>query len=256
VINSHTGPEAAWGILLQMRRWILASTCSALAACSFSPGKVSSDSVLATDDAALDDAGGSADEDAPADAAADAMPDALVPPSVTNHPVTADTFLASDVATTNFNSQISALTDGDIQRVALFRFDLTTIAATATVSAVELHIWTDDDPGRFVEFYAALESWSETTTTWNVRTTGTNWMTAGAAPPSRGTTVLGTVDPTTTFTEYVVTILPSAVAGWVANPVTNFGFVLVTTNADGTRFATLQHPTAGVHAYLRVTHTP
>jgi hypothetical protein len=238
-----------------MRRWILASTCSALAACSFSPGAFSSDAAHGSDDAPLDDAGGSGD-DAAADAAADAAPDAFVPAATTNHAVTADTFLASDGANTNFNAQDSALTDGDVQRVALFRFDLTAIAPTAVVSAAELHIFTDYDPGRDVTFYAALESWDEATTTWNVRTTGTNWTAAGAAPPSRGTTALGTVDPTVDFTEYVVTILPAAVAGWVANPATNFGFVLVTTNADGTRFTTRESTTAESHAYLRVTHTP
>jgi hypothetical protein len=237
-----------------MRHWILASSCAALAACSFSPGKLSGDAAQTGDDAPLDDMGGG--DDAAADAMTDAALDALVPAATTNHAVTADTFLASDVATTNFNAQTSALTDGDVQRVALFRFDLTAIATTAVVSAAELHIWTDYDPGRNVSFYAALESWDEATTTWNVRTTGTNWTTAGAAPPSRGTTVLGTVDPTVANTEYVVTIVPAAVAGWVANPATNFGFVLVTTDADGTRFSTRENATATVHAYLRVTHTP
>jgi hypothetical protein len=239
-----------------MQRWILAGICSALAACSFSPATYSGDATPGVDDAPLDDAGGSGGDDASPDAAADAAPDAFVPAATTNHAVAADTFLASDAANTNFNEEDSALTDGAPQRVALFRFDLTAIASTAVVSAAELHIFTDYDPGRDVNFYAALESWDEATTTWNARTTGTNWTTAGAAPPSRGTTVLGTVDPTNDFAEYVVTILPAAVAGWVANPATNFGFVLVTTNTDGPRFSTREKGNSEVHAYLRVTHTP
>ena len=42
----------------------------------------------------------------------------------------------------------------------------------------------------------------------------------------------------------------------VAAPATNFGFALVTTNADGTRFSTKENSDAATHAYLRVTHTP
>ena len=186
----------------------------------------------------------------------DAPPDAPPVPVTADYPSVADTFLASDVPTMNFNAQTSALADGDIQRVVLIRFDLAAVPAQASITSAALHIWTDFDPGQACTFYPVLESWDEATTTWNVRTTGTAWATAGAQPPSRSTIAAGSVVPITAGTEYVVAITPAVVAAWVATPGTNFGLAIVTTDADGTRFSTREHPTTTVRPYLRVTHTP
>lgn len=186
----------------------------------------------------------------------DAPLDAPAVPVTTDYPCAADTFLASDIPATNFDVQTSALVDGDTPRVALFRFDLSALPAQASIISADLHIWTDNDSGQTCTFYPALESWDETTTTWNVRTTGTPWATAGARPPSRSTTAAGSVLPTSANTEYTVSISPAAVAAWVATPATNFGLVIVTTEADGTRFSTRNHPTPAVRPYLRVTHVP
>lgn len=227
-----------------------------VAGCSFTPGTYTS----GTDDAPPPTADANDELDAAPDAASDAPPDAFVPPATTNHPSVADTFIASDFpSSTNggdFPTQTSSLTDGGPARNALFRFDLTSIATTATVSAAELHIWTDEDAGETVTLYPVLEAWDEATATWNQRSTGVAWSAAGAAPPSRGTTATATISPSTTFTAYVVTIPPAVVAGWVASPATNHGFVLVTTDADGSRFSTKENATASVRPYLRVTHTP
>jgi len=203
--------------------------------------------------------------DAPIDAAVDAMIDAPMidapmidapMASTTNHPVVADTFLASDNQNSNFSTQTSALADGDIDRNALFRFDLNAIPVGATVSAAELHIWTDFDPGGPCTLYPVLESWTEGSTTWQKRNTISNWLGAGATPPSRGTVAIGTVTGATQFTEYVVPIDLATVTSWVAVPATNYGLVIVTSNSDGTRFATKENSNAALHPYLRVTHTP
>jgi hypothetical protein len=198
--------------------------------------------------------------DAPIDAAIDAMIDApmidAAVASTTNHPVVADTFIASDNENSNFSTQSSALADGDIDRSALFRFDLSAIPVGATVSAAELHIWTDFDAGNTCTLYPVLESWTEGSTTWQKRNAISNWLAAGATPPSRGTVAIGTVAGTTAFTEYVVPIDLATVASWVALPATNYGLVIVTTDSNGTRFSTKENSTASVRPYLRVTHTP
>lgn len=191
--------------------------------------------------------------DAPA--VSDASIDGPVFASTTNHPSVADTFLSSFNTTTNFNDQTSALSDGD-GRVVVIRFDLASIPIGAAITAAELHIWSDFDPGQTCTFYPLLQSWTESTATWNDRATGTAWAAAGAAPPSRSTIAAGTVLPTSTNTEYTVTIDPAVVAGWVATPVTNNGFAIASVSTDGARFSTREHPTAAVRPYLRVTHAP
>lgn len=232
----------------------------ALTGCSFQPGMLGGAPV---DDSGVIDTTDAAPDDASTDAAIDAMPDATpdAPPAVaqtTNHGSVADTFLGGNsYATTNFNGQASSLVDGAPDPcVLVMRFDLTSIATTALVTGAQLYIWSDNDSGNTVSLYPLLEGFQETTATWNQRSTGTNWLAAGAAPPSRGTTAIGTVNPTSTFTGYVITIDTATVAGWVANPAANHGIAFVTTDADGTRFSNREHPTTTVRPYLAVTHAP
>jgi hypothetical protein len=206
-------------------------------------------------DSSVDDStsiDGASDGPIMVDASIDASPPSV---STTNHQSVADTFLSTVMPTTNFNDQTSALSDGD-GRVVVIRFDLTAIPVGAMVTAAELHIWSDSDPGQTCTFYPLLQSWTESTATWNQRSTGTAWAAAGAAPPSRSTTAAGTVLPTSTNTGYTVTIDPAVVAGWVATPATNNGFAIVSVNSDGARFSTREHPSSAVRPYLRVTHAP
>lgn len=211
-----------------------------------------------TDGAAPDDAGADAVVlDGPAiDAAPDAPPPDAAIPVTTDHPSVADTFLASDAPSTVFSDQTSALADGDAQRTALFRFDLSAIPVTSVVTGAELAIWTDTDPGAPCTLYPVLQSWDEATATWNVRTTGTSWTAAGAAPPSRGAVAIGTVSPSVADTAYTITLDTATVAGWVASPATNFGVAIITTDANGTRFSTKEKPDTARRPVLRVTHTP
>lgn len=198
--------------------------------------------------------------DAPIDAVdmvIDAPIDAPPTPSITNHPSVADSFIASDVPTQNFSTQTSALADGgSTPRTALFRFDLSSIPTTAVVTGAQLFIWTDYDPGQTVTIYSLLESWTESQVTWDARSSGVAWAAAGATPPSRSMTVAGTVTPTQSNTGYVVTIAPATVAGWVANPATNHGLAIVTSDSDGSRFSTRENTIASVRPYLSVTHVP
>lgn len=211
-----------------------------------------------TDGAAPDDTGGdgAVPDGAPGDAAPDATPPDAALPVTTDHPSAADTFLASDLPASVFSDQISALADGDIQRTALFRFDLSTISTTSVVTGAELVIWTDFDAGGPCTLYPVLQAWDEATATWNVRTAGTNWTAAGAAPPSRGTSAIGTVNPGTADTAYTITLDTATVAGWVTSPGTNFGLAIITTESNGTRFSTKEKPETARRPVLRVTHVP
>lgn len=237
-----------------MRAAVLVALCG----CSFQPGQLGTstgDADTTRDDGGVDD--GALVDARPIDARPDAPPDAPPPqPATTDHAATADTFLASDVPTGNFNAQTSALVDGDTLRVVVMKFDLSAISTNSVVTAANLHIWTDFDQGADVTIYPLLQSWDETQATWNQRANGMNWTTAGAAPPSRGTTAVGTVNPTSAATGYVVPITAATVQGWVATPANNHGIVFVTNQADGTRFSTREHANTAVRPFLRVTHVP
>jgi hypothetical protein len=226
------------------------AVCCLVAGCSFQPGQVPSDGQPVDD--------GTTNVDARLDAKPlDAAPDAFVPPTVTDHGSVADTHIVSNDPNQNFNGQESTLVDGAGNPcVILMRFDLSSISTAATVSSAALHIWTDVEPGADATLYPVLQSWVESKATWNERDNGTDWTTAGAAPPSRGATAIGTVTPTAANTAYTITITPATVQGWVANPSSNFGVVFVTTNIDGTRFVTRENPTSTIRPFLRVTHIP
>jgi len=195
--------------------------------------------------------------DAAIDAAIDAPPDAPPMPVTNDHPSVADTFLASDAPNSNFNDQTSALVDGDVRRTVVMRFDLSSVPADATIQSAALHIWTDFDEGQTCTLYPLLEAWSETAATWNRRMPGVAWSNAGAgAPGSRSMTAIGTVTPLQPNTGYVIPLDVATVAGWVANPASNHGIAFVTTNANGTRFSTREHPNPQVRPFLRVTYVP
>lgn len=241
-----------------------AAVLALLGACSFNPGQYAAPGAGGDVDPLIDASPIAIDAmlDAAPDAMVDAMPDAMpdAPPIVavaTDHASVADTFIAAASPSANYNGQTSALVDGSGNDcVMLIRFDLTSIATNAVVTAAALHIWTDYDPGAAVTLYPLLESWSEVNSSWTDRSPGVYWTTAGAAPPSRGTTAIGSVSPSAAYTGYVITLSAATVAGWVANPATNHGIALVTTNSDGTRFATRENTTTTVRPFLRVTHAP
>lgn len=233
-------------------RAVVALTCY-LAACSFKPGEgPHGDGGSRIVDARVTDA-----LDSTPDAAPDAPPDAMLQASTTDHVSVADTHLCETAPTTNFDGQTSTLVDGpgNVCVVAM-RFDLSTIPAGATVTAAVLDIWTDFDPGGASTQYALAQSWVESEATWDSRSSGTAWTTAGAGPPSRGATAVSTLPANAANTEYMANISLATVQGWVTLPATNFGIAFVTSDADGTRWSTHENATAAHRPVLRVTHTP
>jgi hypothetical protein len=194
--------------------------------------------------------------DAPPGSGRDAAGDGPGVPVTTDHADVADTWLNSLATNSSMAATDYLIADGDNLAVILLQFDLSALAPGTAITAAELHIWTAADPGEPCSFYEVLEAWDEGTATWNSRANGQLWTTAGAYPPSRASTVAGTISPSATNTEYTVTIDPAVVASWVTTPATNFGLAMATVNNDGPRFESREFATVARRPYLRVTHVP
>lgn len=184
----------------------------------------------------------------------DSPPDAPATPQTTEHVSTRDTWLESDQPTANHGTEAFVITDGDILATSLLLFDLTGIQTNAEVSKAELHIFTDFDPGAQVRVFRVLEEWTENGATWNRRNATTNWMAAGAAPPSTGTTPIGVFTPGTANTEFTVELDVATVQSWVTTPGSNLGIGILSVNSNGPRFRSRE--AANGKPFLRITHTP
>jgi hypothetical protein len=172
---------------------------------------------------------------------------------------TADTFLSQDTAHANSNyggvdkifvcTQCSCTIDcesiagGDDDVRGLVRFDLAAdIPVCSNVrDAFLLFDTTGDNLGSgFVVLYAVREAWNEGTgsatgssepANWNNRVPGVPWVDDGVGPGSRSAAELGRFAPTGANTNYKVDIDELAVQGWVDDPPTNNGAVMVVTSS-------------------------
>ncbi len=222
-----------------------------LAGCAYTPPGGTDDPATPGDDTAGVDAA------LAIDAGIDAPPDVDAPPATpqtTDHVATSDVWIDALRVTTNHSADAFLIADGDNEAAVLLGFDLNLPAATV-IQSVELHIWTANDPGAQVQVFPLLESWSETQATWNDRANGAAWSSQGAKPASCGATAIGSFTPSATNTEYTVTLDPATVAGWVADPATNRGLVIHTTNSDGPRFVSREGQ-QDRRPLLRITHVP
>lgn len=188
------------------------------------------------------------------DAAPDAPP---APPVSLNVPITADTYVDSLAAQSTFGTAQSILVDGGTTpATSLLRADFSAIPATATVTAAELHIWTSTDTGSTVNVYKMLEAWDENAATVSQRMTGVAWSGQGAAPPSRDTTSLGTINPSTQTTEKTVMNLAALVQGWVTTPATNRGIAIASSQSDGSTYRSREDTTTARRPYFAITYQP
>ena len=168
----------------------------------------------------------------------------------------ADVYLrTSSSPNENTNDRDYVIVDGDLIATAIMRFDLSAIPSSAVVTAAELVLYVDGDPGAPVSVYQLLESWDEATATSNQRAAGMAWLGAGATPPSRGTTAIGTLSPATPNVLVSGAIALPTVQSWVTTPATNFGIAIATTNADGPRFASRERGTVAQRPVLRVSYS-
>lgn len=152
-------------------------------------------------------------------------------------------------------------------RVALVRFDLTSIPNDAAVIAAELSLFTSTldlafsmDPANIFE---VLEPWDEGnvsgapgTANWNDRMPGVPWTTPGCGPGSRSTTSIASLTAVMTGSEYVFALPTDLVERWVSTPSENHGLVLHTAFEDGTGIATSESTLLNHRPMLTVTFDP
>ena len=155
--------------------------------------------------------------------------------------VSRDTWIDSESQTRNHGGQNELRADGDPQRHALMRIDVSALPAGAVVVSAQLRLSTTGNghlaSGR-IAIYPLLEDWDEGAAddgvgvaSWALRSGVTPWATIGAgAPGSRGTTPLATFTPSADDTSYDIALPPAIIEAW-RDPGANHGFILVAESA-------------------------
>jgi hypothetical protein len=173
-----------------------------------------------------------------------ALPDAGVPGQVMPFVAVADAWIDSLHPTQNHGADPVLRVSGD-PRNALLRFDVAALPSNATITAVELHLFTTGTGALStgsVQVFRLLQGWVEGTkigtdgtVNWTQRSDTADWTSAGAgntgASPSRSSIVSGELAPSANDAEYVVALPVSLVQGWHAGSIVNYGVVLVAKNA-------------------------
>jgi cysteine-rich repeat protein len=116
-------------------------------------------------------------------------------------------------------------------QVALLRFDTSPLPRTAVVEEAFLEVTLLPPPARTfgipVAVHAVLEPWDEAAATWNQRRPGEPWTGGGGCGPVRcDAAPWAALDPDRAAERHRVP-LGTRVAGWVTDPATNHGLVLV-----------------------------
>ena len=121
----------------------------------------------------------------------------------------------------------------DVQR-ALVQFDLSSVPSGSTVTAATLELQATGIDGLLtIDAYQVQQSWSETTVTWNQRSSGTNWSTAGGAFDA---TPLDSISTNQTgIHSFDVT---SLVQDWVDGAAQNYGLLIGSPDGGGNRTVT------------------
>jgi hypothetical protein len=171
---------------------------------------------------------------------------------------TRDTKIKSDATTTNFGTNTTLEIDGSPDYAGLISWDLTSIPAGKTVTAVTVSFNVTDISASAYELYALKRAWSETTATWNVASTGVNWQTVGAnGANDRETTVLGSLTGSTAGVK-TITLNASGIAkvqSWINTPSTNYGLVILDyANTDGLDLNTREIGTVASRPKITVTY--
>ncbi|HZN94189.1 MAG TPA: DNRLRE domain-containing protein, partial [Myxococcales bacterium] len=152
--------------------------------------------------------------------------------------------------------------DGDpVDIAALLRFDLSSIPAGATVTAVDL-IFRVTNTSVAYPIYELRKDFLASQATWNQARSGTSWEQPGAAGTTdRGTAVLGTFAPSTGTTPFTYTLSftaagVAAVQGWVSTPASNHGMIISNpTPSNGGNVSSSDDPTPANRPAMRVSYT-
>jgi len=146
--------------------------------------------------------------------------------------------------------------DGDPpDNVALMRWELTSIPASASVTSASLELSVRDNAGS--ESYAIsplLRPWVEGLATWRTTDGVTPWTAGGAQGGSdRGASMGSFTAPATG--RRVIALDAQQVQKWIANPASNFGLIIGNiTRTDASMWESSESPTVALRPLLRVVY--
>ena len=179
-----------------------------------------------------------------------------------------DASIDQGAPTTNTGTDYIFVSSNGTNKIrALMQFSgLASIVGPVTVSSAVLTLTTaDTNAARAVSLRQLLVPFDEASATWNIRSTGNDWGTAGASGAGdAGTTVLasGTIPATNGATFDITDVgggFNSLVQGWINGTITNNGCIIsLTDEATASYYYLLRQsedPTASRRPYLTVTYT-
>jgi hypothetical protein len=146
---------------------------------------------------------------------------------------TEDCTIASNLATTNDNTNDLSIRDSGPVRRVLVRFTgLSNITGPVTVSSVTLSLYltgSSSASGRSVRIYKCLRPWTEGGVTYNAYDGSNSWGVAGATDAADRGSVLADINtpetPTGLYIDYTDAALNAVVEDWINNG-SNNGFIL------------------------------
>ena len=159
----------------------------------------------------------------------------------------------SDINNYAGSTTLSVKGNGSSNDLALMQWNLTSAQVTGTPSSASITInVTSPGTGTF-SLYAVNQAWNPSQVTYDQPANGQMWQ-ANAF----GTTVLGTVNATTAG-QATITLNSSGLSvlqGWMSNPSSNYGFVMMapTTGGGTLTFSSAQDPTAANHPSLSINY--
>ena len=173
------------------------------------------------------------------------------------HGVTSDTFLQDDEPDSPHD--IEALECGPTpERVALLRFDLAALPASASIDSARLLLRVCDDgdcdSSHTFEVHEVLEAWSEAAT-WNQRIPGTAWTAPGCGAGSCEASAIGRlVSPDVNGVQVTIDLDAPAIAGWADDPAQNDGLAITGLGDSGTAVHFDSSETVGGQPSLEITY--
>ena len=173
------------------------------------------------------------------------------------HGVTTDCFLQEDDEDSPHD--IDTLEAGPTpERVALLRFDLAALPASATIESARLLLRVCDDGDcdstHTFEVHEVLEAWSEAAS-WNQRIPGTDWTVPGCGDGScDAPSIGGLVSPDVSGAQVTIDLDAAAIAGWADDPAENDGLAITGSSDSGTAVHFDSSESAGTPPSLEITY--
>ncbi|MXY08374.1 MAG: DNRLRE domain-containing protein [Rhodothermaceae bacterium] len=185
----------------------------------------------------------------------------------TDYRGTRDTKIRENSPGEFFGSDTEIEVDGDSDKAGLLKWDLSSIPANSTILSAEIILEITNGSTDTYEVYELKRDWEEGESNWYQYSYGNMWQVEGAngsddrGSDDRGSDVLGSFDAefpgrdTIRLDQAAMT----AIKGWVDDPSTNHGFILLDyddSSSDGIDFDSREISAADNRPKLTVTYTP